>query len=50
MGHIHLGFTESEQEELLREAGFNSVRINKLRPDVGASGPSLYAAVAAISR
>jgi len=48
MGHQHLGFTESQITRLLKDAGFRSVRINKLRPGVDASGPSLFAAVARI--
>ena len=48
MGHQHLGFTESQISKLLKDSGFRSVRINKLRPGVDASGPSLFAAVARI--
>jgi ubiquinone/menaquinone biosynthesis C-methylase UbiE/DNA-binding transcriptional ArsR family regulator len=46
MGHVHLGFSDSQREDLFREAGFSSVRTHKLRPGVEASGPSLFAAVA----
>lgn len=46
MGHIHLGFSVDEQTKIFKDAGFQSIRINKLRPDVEASGPSLFAAVA----
>ncbi len=48
MGHEHLGFTEEQITELLKNAGFKSVVINKLRPGVDASGPSLFAAVARV--
>ncbi len=48
MGHVHLGFSEEERIEMFKEADFTNVRVNKLRPDVGASGPSLFAAVAHI--
>lgn len=46
MGHVHMGFTQEEQTRIFEQAGFKSIRINKLRPDVDASGPSLFAAVA----
>lgn len=48
MGHQHLGFTESQISKMLKDSGFRSVRINKLRPGVDASGPSLFAAVARV--
>ncbi len=48
MGHLHLGFDDAQREQLFREAGFSSVRTHKLRPEVEASGPSLFAAVAHI--
>jgi SAM-dependent methyltransferase len=48
MGHVHLGFTESEQTSIFERAGFKNVRVNKLRPHVAASGPSLFAAVAQV--
>lgn len=48
MGHVHLGFSEKERIEIFKQADFKDVRVNKLRPDVGASGPSLFAAVARI--
>lgn len=46
MGHVHLGFSEKQRNEMFKEAGFDTVRVNKLRPQVDASGPSLFAAVA----
>jgi len=48
MGHVHLGFSEKERIEMFKEADFKDVRVNKLRPDIHASGPSLFAAVAHI--
>lgn len=48
MGHVHLGFSEKERIEMFKEADFKNVRVNKLRPDIEASGPSLFAAVAHI--
>ncbi len=48
MGHQHLGFTEEQISQMLADAGFQSIRVNKLRPGVDASGPSLFAAVARI--
>ncbi|MBL4591490.1 MAG: ArsR family transcriptional regulator [Phycisphaerales bacterium] len=48
MGHQHLGFTEPQISALLADAGFTKVTVNKLRPGVDASGPSLFAAVARI--
>ncbi|MGV6814108.1 MAG: ArsR/SmtB family transcription factor [Phycisphaerales bacterium] len=46
MGHVHLGFSEQERRSMFESAGFHHVRINTLRPDTNASGPSLFAAVA----
>jgi len=46
MGHVHLGFSEKERVEMFKQADFKNVRVNKLRPGVDASGPSLFAAVA----
>jgi len=48
MGHVHLGFSETQRIEMFKEAGFRHIRVNKLRPDVDASGPSLFTAVAQI--
>lgn len=48
MGHAHLGFGEQERESLLREAGFSTVRTRRLRPDIEATGPSLFATAARI--
>ena len=46
MGHLHLGFDDSEREQLFKDAGFTSTRTHKLRPEVEANGPSLFATVA----
>ena len=48
MGHVHLGFSEKDRIEMFQEADFKNIRVNKLRPDIEASGPSLFAAVAQI--
>jgi ubiquinone/menaquinone biosynthesis C-methylase UbiE/DNA-binding transcriptional ArsR family regulator len=48
MGHVHLGFSEKERIEMFKQADFKHVRVNKLRPNIDASGPSLFAAVAQI--
>jgi SAM-dependent methyltransferase len=48
MGHVHLGFSEKQRIDLFEQAGFSDVKVNKLRPRIDASGPSLFAAVARI--
>ena len=48
MGHVHLGFSEKERIEMFKAADFKNVRVNKLRPNIEASGPSLFAAVAQV--
>ncbi|MFG0245545.1 MAG: ArsR/SmtB family transcription factor [Phycisphaerales bacterium JB052] len=48
MGHLHMGFTDVERDQMFSDAGFKSVRTHKLRPGVEASGPSLFAAVAQV--
>jgi len=48
MGHVHLGFSARERAAMFKEAGFSIVRENELRPNIQASGPSLFAAVAQI--
>ena len=48
MGHKHLGFSNQEVIGMLGEAGFGSIRVNNLRPDVSTSGPPLFAAVARV--
>jgi ArsR family transcriptional regulator len=46
MGHAHLGFHHEQITDMLKEAGFERVLVNPLRPDVNSSGPPLFAAVA----
>jgi ArsR family transcriptional regulator len=46
MGHLWLGFAESQTWALLEEAGFTSVRIVALPPDARAKGPGLFVATA----
>tara|TARA_A100001391_G_scaffold183750_1_gene151153 strand:- start:146 stop:1123 length:978 start_codon:yes stop_codon:yes gene_type:complete len=48
MGHVHLGFSDEQQTDIFHKAGYQHVRIHKLRPGIDASGPSLFAAVARI--
>lgn len=48
MGHVHLGFSDEQRDSIFEQAGFSRVRTHKLRPEVEASGPSLFAAVAYI--
>ncbi len=54
MGHVWLGFSESEIGRLLTDAGFETPRLRPLSPDSTAQGPTLFAAAArrgdAISR
>ena len=45
MGHIHLGFSENNIESLANKAGLKLMHYHRLRPDVGVSGPSLFAAL-----
>jgi len=49
MGHKHLGFSNQTVIGMMGEAGFGSIRVNTLRPDVNSSGPPLFAAVARVS-
>jgi ArsR family transcriptional regulator len=46
MGHVWLGFPESQLRKLLAGAGFDDVRIHPLPVDEHANGPALFAAVA----
>jgi len=48
MGHTHLGFSNERVIGMLGDAGFGSIRVNNLRPDVNSSGPPLFAAVARV--
>ena len=45
MGHVWLGFSESQITRLLTAAGFESVRVRMLPVDPDAKGPALFAAV-----
>jgi ArsR family transcriptional regulator len=46
MGHVWLGFSESQVRTWLRDAGFAGVRLHVLPPDPDAHGPGLFAATA----
>lgn len=48
MGHSHLGFSGDAMTELLREAGFRSVRVVEMEPDPEGKGPALFAATGRI--
>ena len=47
MGHVWLGFSESQMQHLLAQAGFDAIRIHALAPDADVKGPGLFAASAA---
>ena len=44
MGQRHQGFSPDEAGQLLRDAGFESVRVVALPPDKSATGPALFVA------
>ena len=44
MGHVHLGFSSEEIESWASVCGCEGVRVHRLRPDMGASGPGLFVA------
>jgi ArsR family transcriptional regulator len=46
MGHVWLGFSESQITRLLAGAGFENVRVRALPVDPDAKGPALFAAMA----
>jgi ArsR family transcriptional regulator len=46
MGHVWLGFSETQMRRLLASAGFEAVRLAPLPVDSNASGPTLFAATA----
>jgi ubiquinone/menaquinone biosynthesis C-methylase UbiE/DNA-binding transcriptional ArsR family regulator len=46
MGHVWLGFSESQITRLLSGAGFEQVRVRMLPVDPDAKGPALFAATA----
>ena len=45
MGHVWLGFSESQITRLLSGAGFDNVRVRMLPVDPDAKGPALFAAM-----
>jgi len=45
MGHVWLGFSKDRITAELEEAGFARVRVNRLPPEPGVKGPTLFAAV-----
>jgi ubiquinone/menaquinone biosynthesis C-methylase UbiE/DNA-binding transcriptional ArsR family regulator len=50
MGHAWLGFGEEHMTRLLRDAGFESIRIVALPPDARAKGPALFVATGQTNR
>jgi ArsR family transcriptional regulator len=46
MGHVWLGFSETQITRLLTGAGFSEVRVRMLPVDPDAKGPALFAAMA----
>jgi ubiquinone/menaquinone biosynthesis C-methylase UbiE/DNA-binding transcriptional ArsR family regulator len=44
MGHVWLGFSETQIAEMLGAAGFEHVRVVALSPDAKAKGPALFVA------
>jgi ArsR family transcriptional regulator len=46
MGHVWLGFSETQIVKLLTAAGFTSARVRALPVDPDAKGPALFAAIA----
>jgi ArsR family transcriptional regulator len=46
MGHVWLGFSESEITRYLADAGFDAIRLRALPPEPTAQGPTLFAAAA----
>ena len=46
IGHVWLGFPESQMRKMLVAAGFTDIRIQPLPIDADAKGPALFAAVA----
>ena len=45
MGHVWLGFSETQIERLLADAGFARTRVVALAPDTRAKGPGLFVAI-----
>jgi hypothetical protein len=46
MGHVWLGFSDTQIARFLTGAGFDAVRVRVLPADPDAKGPALFAAVA----
>jgi ArsR family transcriptional regulator len=46
MGHVWLGFSESQMSGYLEEAGFEGIRVRPVPPDPRAKGPALFVATA----
>jgi ArsR family transcriptional regulator len=46
MGHVWLGFSETQVSGWLEEAGFGAVRMASLPADPAAKGPRLFSATA----
>jgi ArsR family transcriptional regulator len=44
MGHVWLGFSETQIAEMLGASGFEHVRVVALSPDAKAKGPALFVA------
>src|SRR5262249_2662928 len=44
MGHVWLGFSESQIRQMMMDANFQDVRIVTLPPDTRAKGPALFVA------
>ena len=45
MGHVHLGFSESDMKTFATSAGLKLLNYHRLRPETASSGPSLFAAL-----
>jgi ubiquinone/menaquinone biosynthesis C-methylase UbiE/DNA-binding transcriptional ArsR family regulator len=46
MGHVWLGFSDEYLRRILRESGFDEIRIVPLSPDAKSKGPGLFVATA----
>ena len=46
MGHVWLGFSEEQMQQLLGNAGFGEARVVPLAPDARVKGPALFVATA----
>jgi ArsR family transcriptional regulator len=45
MGHVHLGFSEEDLQDIAANVGLKVNLYQKLHPDTDASGPSLFVAL-----